>query len=89
MLRTLALAGAVAALALPAVAGPTEVTINVAKLDAPAVHKAIAEAARQACFNEFAEQTTLVSFYARPECVRHAVAKAESDYAAMRGLASR
>ena len=89
MLRTLALAGAVAALALPAFASPAQVKIDVAKLDAPAVHKAIAQAARQACFAEYADQTTLVSFYARPDCVRRTVAKAESDYAAMRGLASR
>ena len=86
-LPTLALAGAVAALALPAFAAP--VSINVAKLDAPAVHKAIAEAARQACTAEFAEQTTLVTYYGRPECIRHTVATAEAKYAAMRGLASR
>ena len=89
MFRTLALAGALAALALPALAAPTEVSINVAKLDAPAVHKAIAEAARQACTAEFAEQTTLVTYYGRPECIRHTVATAEAKYAAMRGLASR
>jgi hypothetical protein len=89
MLRTLALAGAVAALALPAFAAPSQVTVNVGKLDAPAAHKAIASAARQACFNEFAVETTVVSFYARPECVRRTLAKAEADYAAMRGLASR
>jgi hypothetical protein len=89
MLRTLTLAGAVAALALPAFAAPAQVKIDTAKLDAPAVHKAIAEAARQACFAEYADQTTLVAFYTRPDCVRRTMAKAESDYAAMRGLASR
>ena len=87
--RTLVLAGAAAALALPAFAAPAQVSINVAKLDAPAAHKAIAQAARQACFYAFADQTALVTYYARPDCVRHTTAKAEADYAAMRGLASR
>ena len=89
MLRTLALAGAVAALALPAFAAPAKVTINVAKLDTASAHKAILEAAREACFNEFATETSTVTFYARPDCMRRTVAKAETDYAAMRGLASR
>jgi spermidine/putrescine-binding protein len=87
--RALVLAGAAAALALPAFAAPAQVAINVAKLDAPAVHKAIAQAARQACFTEFADQTATVTYYARPDCVRHTVAKAEADYKAMTGLASR
>jgi hypothetical protein len=89
MTRTLALAGALAALALPAFAAPTQVAINVAKLDAPAAHKAIAAAARQACTAEYADQSSLVTYYGRPECIRHTVAKAEADYASMRGLASR
>jgi hypothetical protein len=89
MFRTLALAGAAAALALPAFAAPAQVTINVAKLDAPAAHKAIAQAARQACFAAFGDETSLVTYYARPECVRRTVADAETKYAAMRALASR
>ncbi len=88
MFRTLALAALVGAVAAPAFAG-TEVTINVAKLDAPAVHKAIARAARQTCAAEFADSSALVRFYAAPECVSHTLAKAEASYAAMRGLASR
>jgi hypothetical protein len=89
MFRTLALASAVAALALPAVAGTTSVTINVAKLDAPAVHQAIARAAKQTCTAQFADSSALVRFYATPDCVSHTVATAEAKYAAMRGLASR
>ena len=89
MFRTLVLAGAAAALALPAFAA-TEVTINVAKLDAPAVHQAIARAA-QADLRGASSPTpaSLVRFYAQPDCVSHTIARAESDYAAMRGLASR
>ncbi len=88
MFRTLALAGAVAALSAPAFAG-TQVTINVAKLDAPAVHQAIARAAQATCAADFAGQTSLVTYYGRPDCVRRTVAKAEADYATMRALASR
>lgn len=87
MFRTLVLAGAAAALALPAFAG-AEVTINVAKLDAPAVHQAIARAARETCAAEFADSSALVRFYAAPECVNHTVASAEAKYASMH-LASR
>ena len=87
MFRTLVLAGAAAALALPASAA-TQVTINVAKLDAPAAHKAIASAAKQACSAEFVTTSGLVRFYGQPECVAHTLAKAESDYASMH-LASR
>jgi hypothetical protein len=88
MFRTLVLAGAAAALALPAFAA-TEVTINVAALGAPAVHQAIARAAHETCAARFADSSSLVRFYAQPDCVSHTIAKAESDYAAMRGLASR
>ena len=89
MFRSLVLAGAAAALALPAIAADAKVSINVGKLDAPAVHKAIAQAAQKACFKAFAEEGPQVSYYGRPECVRATTAKAEADYAAMRGLASR
>jgi hypothetical protein len=88
MFRTLALAGAVAALSAPAFAG-TQVTINVAKLDAPAVHQAIARAAKQTCAAEYAGWSATVRFYATPDCVSHTIATAEAKYAAMRGLASR
>lgn len=88
MIRTLAIAALLGAVAAPAFAG-TQVTINVAKLDAPAVHKAILRAAQATCAADFADQTPLVTYYGRPDCVRRTVAKAETDYAAMRGLASR
>ena len=88
MFRTLILAGAAAALALPAFAG-TQVNVNVAKLDAPAAHKAIASAAKQACAAEFVQSSALVRFYAAPDCVSHTIATAEAKYVAMRGLASR
>ena len=87
MFRILALAAAVGDVALPALAAP--VTINVANLDAPQAHAAIARAAQQACTAEFADSSALVRFYAAPDCVSHTIAKAEAKFAAMRGLASR
>jgi hypothetical protein len=90
MFRTLALAAAVAALAVPAFAAPaTQVTINVAGMDAKTAHAAILHAAQQACQAEFADSSDLVKFYARPDCISGAVATAETKFAAMRGLASR
>jgi hypothetical protein len=88
MFRTLALAVLAGAVAAPALAA-TQVTIDVAKLDAPAVHKAILRAARDTCESDFGDTSALVRYYVQPECIRHTVATAEAKYAAMRGLASR
>ena len=88
MFRKFALAAAFAAIALPA-AAHTEVKVNVAGLDAKAAHAAIVQAAQAACREEMAGQTSLVQFYNRPDCINAAVAKAETTYSNMRGLASR
>ena len=88
MFRSFALAAALGAVALPAFAG-TAVTINMAGLDAKAAHAAIVHAAQAACRTELADETTIVQYYARPECVHGAVVTAETKYSAMRSLASR
>ena len=76
------------AIALPA-AAHTEVKVSVAGLDAKAAHAVILQAAQAACREELAGQSTLVQFYTRPDCINTAVAKAETNYSNMRGLASR
>ena len=89
MFRTFALAAVVAAIALPALADPTAVPVNVAGMDSKAAHTAIVHAAQQACRAAFADSSQLVTFYARPDCITHAVAQADAKFASMRGLASR
>jgi hypothetical protein len=88
MFRKLVLAAAFAAIALPA-AAHTEVKVSLVGLDAKAAHAAIVQAAQAACREELAGESTLVQFYTRPDCVNTAVAKAETTYSNMRGLASR
>jgi len=88
MIRKIALAAAIAAFAVPAFAG-TSVTINVAGLDSKAAHEAIVHAAQTACRSALADQTLLVQFYTRSDCISDTVATAEAKYAAQRGLASR
>jgi hypothetical protein len=88
MFRKLALAVALAAIALPA-AAHTEVKVSLAGLDAKAAHAVILQAAQAACRAELADQSSLVQFYARPDCIDAAVAKAETSYSSMRGLAAR
>jgi hypothetical protein len=88
MFRKLTLAAAFAAIALPA-AAHTEVKVSVAGLDAKAAHAVIVQAAQAACRAELADQSALVQFYTRPGCIDAAVAKAETSYSNMRGLAAR
>jgi len=88
MFRKLVLAAAFAAIAIPA-AAETTVTVKVAGLDAKAAHAVILQAAQAACREELAGQSSLVQFYTRPDCINSAVAKAETTYSNMRGLASR
>jgi hypothetical protein len=88
MFRKLTLTAAFAAIALPA-AAHTEVKVSVAGLDAKAAHAVIVQAAQAACRAELADQTALVQFYTRPGCIDAAVAKAETSYSNMRGLAAR
>jgi hypothetical protein len=88
MFRKLVLASALAAIALP-VAAETSVTVKVTGLDAKAAHAAILQAAQQACRKELADQSTLIRLYTQPDCIRSAVAVADTKYADMRGLATR
>jgi hypothetical protein len=88
MFRTLVLAAALGALALPAVAG-TAVTVNVVGLDGKAAHAVIYHAAQQACRVELSDETQQVQFYNRPACISSAVTTAEAKLASLRGLASR
>ena len=88
MIRKFAIAAAIAAFAMPAFAG-TQVTINVAGLDAKSAHAAIEQAAQQACRAELANETSLVQFYTHVDCMNATVAAAEAKYVSMRGLASR
>jgi hypothetical protein len=88
MFRTLTLAAALGALALPATAATT-VTVSVVGLDSKAAHAVIFHAAQQACRTELSGESDLVKFYARPTCISDAVTTAETKLASMRGLASR
>ena len=88
MFCKLAAAAMLAAIALPA-AAHTAIKVNVAGMDAKAVHDAIVQAAQTACRAELADQSTLVQFYDRAGCIDAAVAKAETTYSNSRGLASR
>jgi hypothetical protein len=88
MFRTFAFAALLAATAVPA-AAHTAIKVNIAGMDAKAVHTAIVQAAQAACRAELADQTTLVQFYDRPGCIDTAVAKAESSYSNNRALAAR
>ena len=88
MFRKLALAAAVAAFAVPAFAA-TQVTINVAGLNAKSAHAVIVQAAEKACRTEMADQSALVQFYTHADCITDTVNQAEAKYASMRGLASR
>jgi hypothetical protein len=88
MIRTLALAAILGAVAVPAFAG-TQVTVNVGGLSDAQAHRAIEQAAQTACRAELADETQLVQYYARPDCLQAAIATAEAKYNSMRRLASR
>ena len=88
MFRTIVLAAALGAVALPAFAA-TAVTINVAGLDAKSTQAAIFHAAQAACRTELATETDLVRHYVWADCVHDAVAGADAKLASMGGLASR
>jgi hypothetical protein len=89
MFRKFLLAAALGSLAVPAFADPAQVTINVSGMDPKAAHEAIYHAAQVACRAALADETELVKFYNRAECINGAVASAETKYQSMRGLASR
>lgn len=88
MFRTIALAAALGAVALPAFAA-THVTVNVSGLDAKAAHAVIFHAAQAACRTELADESALVRTYAWSDCLHDAIAGAETKLATLRGFASR
>jgi hypothetical protein len=81
MLRTIVLAAALGAMALPAFAD-TSVKINVAGLDAKAAQAKIYLAAQKACRIELSDSTALVQYYNRPDCIAKAVTRADASLAA-------
>jgi hypothetical protein len=89
MFRKFLLAAAIGALSVPAFAEPAKVTVNVAGMDAKAAHEAIFHAAQVACREALADETDLVKFYVRADCISGAIAAADTKYESMRGLASR
>jgi len=78
MFRTLLLASALGAMALPAAAG-TSVTVSVAGLDAKAAHTVILHAAQAACRVELSDEFPQELFYTRPECLNDAIGRAEAS----------
>ncbi len=80
MFRTLTLAAALGALALPAAAA--SVTINVAGLDPKAANEKIVEAAVKACNIELRDAGPTDQFYGQADCVERAVSDAEARVAA-------
>ena len=78
MYRTLLLATAVAALALPAAAA-TGIKINIDGLDVKAARAAILHAAQAACRIELSDELPLEVFYDRPECLSDAIGRAEAS----------
>jgi len=82
MFRTIVLAAALGALALPAAA--ESVKIHIAGLDSAQTHAKILAAAQQVCRAALREHTSLAQFYERPECVREAVTRAETELASSR-----
>jgi len=79
MYRTIALAAALGALALPAAAA--SITVNIAGLDAKHAHEKIVAAAQAVCREALDGHTSLAQFYERPDCIAEAVAHAETELA--------
>jgi UrcA family protein len=79
MFRTIVLAAALGALALPAAA--ESVKVNIAGLDSRQAHAKILAAAQTVCRAVLRDHTSLAQFYERPDCIREAVARAETELA--------
>jgi len=78
MVRTLLLATALGALALPAFA-ETSIKVDLTGLDAKATHVAILRAAQTACRVELNDESDLELFYDRPDCLNEAIDRAEAS----------
>jgi hypothetical protein len=85
MYRTLALAAALGALAVPA-AADSVVKVNIAGLDANAARAKIVKAAQSACRIELRDEPSFDQYYELPVCIGDAVTSARPDD---RHLASR
>jgi hypothetical protein len=78
MVRAFALAAVIGAFALPA-AAETLVRVNVSGQDAKSAHETITRAAEAACQAELRGSSHFEQYYYRPDCIRAAVARAESE----------
>jgi len=87
MVRTLLLATALGALALPAFA-ETSVKVDITGLDAKAAHTAILRGAQTACRVELNDESDLELFYDRPDCLNEAIDRAEASLTATATSAS-
>ena len=76
MYRSLVLAVAACAMALPAAAA--SVKINVAGLDSKAAHEKIVHAAEAVCSAELSSESALSRFYQQSDCVDATVAATEA-----------
>jgi UrcA family protein len=79
MFRSLALAAALGAMALPAAAA--SVKVNIAGLDAKTAHARIVRAAETVCSAELPD-SAVVRYYEMPSCITEATATAEAKFAA-------
>jgi len=76
MLRSLAIAAALVAVALPAAAA--SVTVNISGMDATAAHAKIERAAEEACRVAYSDESLVTQYYEHGACVTDAVAAAEA-----------
>ena len=79
MFRTLIVAAALGALAVPASA--ESVKVNISGLDAKTAHVKIVHAAEQAC-SAALQDSTVVRYYEMPLCIQDAVTSVEAKLAA-------
>ena len=79
MLRSLAIAAAFAAVALPAAAA--SVTVNISGLDAVAAHAKIKQAAVEACALELSDESSVTRYYEQESCIAQAVSSTEAKLA--------
>jgi len=79
MLRSLAIAAAFVAVALPAAAA--SVTVDITGLDRAAAHAKITQAAVEACRVAMNEESPIAQYYDHDSCVTEAVSAAEAKLA--------
>ena len=79
MLKSLVIAAALAATALPAFAA--SVTVNVSGLDDKTAHAKIERAAEAACRTAMNEESSVAQYYDHAACVSEAVSTAETKLA--------